>query len=199
MNLDEALELLAEYGYDVQLNEDFGIGVGGPAGLDQGIPHGGDCKGCCPQRMGLYQRSPFSVNPLYRGVPDAHHPGYWLNQIPKKRRKKKKRKKTRVVNEGLFDFITRDRNASLDEMLWYIYFKTYGKADLRAFPEKTEESLKNEFMDALHQLPQSWKTTTRVNAVGHIAMRVIEINNGDYAATIKAFKQELKHYKNAND
>ena len=61
MTLDEALELLEENGYKV-LDEDFGIGVGGPLGADQGIPYGGDCKGCCPQRMGLlYQRSPFKV------------------------------------------------------------------------------------------------------------------------------------------
>ena len=91
MSLDEALEILEENGYEVQLNEDFTIGVGSPCGLDQGIPHGGDCKGCCPQRMGLlYQRSPYSVNPLYKGVPDAHHPEYWLRQIKKKKKKKKR-------------------------------------------------------------------------------------------------------------
>ena len=75
MKIDEALDILEKCGYDI--NEDFGIGVGGPCGLDQGIPHGGDGKGCCPQRMGLlYQRSPYSVNPLFAGVPAAHHPGY---------------------------------------------------------------------------------------------------------------------------
>lgn len=198
MNLDEALELLAENGYDTILNEDFGIGVGGPAGLDQGIPHGGDCKGCCPQRMGLFQRSPFSINPLYKGVPDAHHPGYWLNQIPKKRRKKKKRKKVHAVNEGLFDFITRDRGASLEEMLWYLYLKTYGKDDLKYFPEKTEDSLKHEFMDSLHFDPSTWKQATRVTAAGHMAKRMIDYNHGDYAKTIKSFKHELRYYKDAN-
>lgn len=78
-------------GIKPQLEEDFGIGVGAPCGLDQGIPHGGDCKGVAPVRMGLYQRSPFSANPFFRGVPDAHHPAYWLNQIPKKKKKKKKK------------------------------------------------------------------------------------------------------------
>lgn len=96
MTLDEALEILEENGYEVQLNEDFTIGVGSPCGLDQGIPHGGDCKGCCPQRMGLlYQRSPYSINPLYKGVPDAHHPEYWLRQINKKKKKKKKKRLVR--------------------------------------------------------------------------------------------------------
>ena len=91
MTLEEAIEYLESNGYRV-LDEDFGIGVGAPCGLDQGIPNGGDCKGCCPQRMGmLLQRSPYSVNPLYKGVPDAHHPEYWLNQLPKKRKKKKRK------------------------------------------------------------------------------------------------------------
>lgn len=106
--LAEAIDLLEENGYTI-LDEDFGMGVGGPMGLDQGIPHGGDCKGCCPQRMGLYQRSPFSVNPLYRGVPDAHHPNYWLNQIPKKKKKKKYKKRKKSVNENIItDFLSRN-------------------------------------------------------------------------------------------
>lgn len=95
MTLEEAVEILEKNGYKV-LDEDFGIGVGAPLGADQGIPEGGDCKGCCPQRTGLlYQRSPFSVNPLYKGVPDAHHPGYWLKQIQKKKKKKRKKRKLR--------------------------------------------------------------------------------------------------------
>lgn len=91
MTVEEAIKILEENG--VQIDEDFGIGVGAPCGLDRGIPHGGDGKGCCPQRMGLlFQRSPYAVNPLFAGVPAAHHPQYWLNQIPKKKKKKKKRK-----------------------------------------------------------------------------------------------------------
>ena len=42
MTLDEELDILEENGYEVQLNEDFTMGVGSPCGLDQGIPHGGD-------------------------------------------------------------------------------------------------------------------------------------------------------------
>lgn len=92
MTVEEAIKILEENG--MQLDEDFGIGVGAPCGLDQGIPHGGDGKGCCPQRMGLlFHRSPFSVNPFFAGVPNAHHPQYWLNQIPKKKKKKKKKRK----------------------------------------------------------------------------------------------------------
>lgn len=104
MTLNEAIDILEENGFVVlendqqELTEDFGIGVGAPCGLDQGIPHGGDCKGVAPVRMGLYQRSPFSANPFYKGVPDAHHPNYWLNQINKV--VKKKRKKRRKLKEA---------------------------------------------------------------------------------------------------
>ena len=108
LDIVEAIELLEKEGYDI-IKEDFGMGVGGPMGLDQGIPHGGDCKGCCPQRMGLYQRSPFSVNPLYHGVPNAHHPDYWLNQIPKKKKKRKKLRRRKRVNENrITDWLNRN-------------------------------------------------------------------------------------------
>jgi len=40
----------------------------------------------------LFTRSPYSRNPNYKGVPDAHHPEYWLRQIRKRRKKKKKLK-----------------------------------------------------------------------------------------------------------
>lgn len=102
MTLNEALDILEVNGFLVEspnldlnqeLNEDFSIGVGAPCGCDQGIPHGGDCKGVAPVRMGLYQRSPYSFNPYFNGVPDAHHPDYWLNQIPKKKKKRKKSQK----------------------------------------------------------------------------------------------------------
>lgn len=36
---------------DLILDEDFGIGVGGLTGADQGIPHGGDCKAVVAFRM----------------------------------------------------------------------------------------------------------------------------------------------------
>lgn len=36
---------------DLNLVEDFGIGVGGLTGADQGIPHGGDCKAVVAFRM----------------------------------------------------------------------------------------------------------------------------------------------------
>lgn len=108
VELAEIAEFLENNGYEV-IKEDFSMGVGAPMGLDQGIPHGGDCKGCYAQRMGLYQRSPFSKNPLYDGVPDAHHPDYWLHQIPKKKRKKLRRKRKHVNENRITDFLNRNK------------------------------------------------------------------------------------------
>jgi hypothetical protein len=126
---------------DLILDEDFSMGVGGPCGLDQGIPHGGDCKGCCPQRMGLYQRSPFSVNPFFAGVAAAHHPGYWLGQIPKK--KKRRKKKRRKLHE---DFGAEQRIKERQELMnslkkpcFAIYYKLFGKEDCAAEHVDTEE------------------------------------------------------------
>ena len=45
---DESLKIDAD---DLILDEDFGIGVGGLTGADQGIPHGGDCKAVVAFRM----------------------------------------------------------------------------------------------------------------------------------------------------
>ena len=46
---DEIVEYLLDW--NESLNEDFGIGVGGLTGADQGIPHGGDCKAVVAFRM----------------------------------------------------------------------------------------------------------------------------------------------------
>lgn len=35
----------------IQILEDFGIGVGGMTGADQGIPQSGDCKAVVAKRM----------------------------------------------------------------------------------------------------------------------------------------------------
>lgn len=93
MTLDEAIELLEDNGYI--LEEDFGIGVGAPCGLDQGIPHGGDCIGVMPVRMGGCARRmmpPPPPPPRYSPLFAAHMPGYWLRQIKKKKKKRKKKK-----------------------------------------------------------------------------------------------------------
>ena len=61
MTIDEALEIL----------DDFGIGVGGMTGADQGIPQGGDCKAVVAKRM------------------DGGHPHCRFKIYRRKRKKKK--------------------------------------------------------------------------------------------------------------
>ena len=180
MTLDEAVEILKNNGYKV-LEEDFGIGVGAPLGADQGIPHGGDCKGCCPQRMGLlYQRSPYSINPLYKGVPDAHHPGYWLNQIPKK--KKKKKLKKRRLREGV-ELVTTIKN--FENSCWNLYAKFF-KSSVKNLKE-TNNDFKLGFES--YDYPP-----TRAASAGRIA-RQISIHLSDFDKTIEdcllKFKKEL--------
>ena len=182
MTLDEALELLEENCYKV-LDEDFGIGVGGPLGADQGIPHGGDCKGCCPQRMGLlYQRSPFKVNPLYNGVPAAHHPGYWLNQIPKKKRKKKKRR----LREG---YELRESIETFENSCWSMYSKFFSKSI--DDDEKTER-------DFIKGFETNNYPPTRAGSAGRLA-RQISGHLRDFDKTVedclKKFKKELQILK----
>jgi hypothetical protein len=46
--------------YVNQMNEDFSMGVEGPTGLNQGIPHGGPGKGCLPKPL---------YNPKAKAVP----------------------------------------------------------------------------------------------------------------------------------
>lgn len=91
MTLDEAIELLEDNGYI--LEEDFGIGVGAPCGLDQGIPHGGDCIGVMPVRMsGCARRLPPPWPTRFSPINAVHMPAYWLRQAKKKRKKKKRKK-----------------------------------------------------------------------------------------------------------
>ena len=203
MKLDEALEILEKCGYDI--NEDFGIGVGGPCGLDQGIPHGGDGKGCCPQRMGLlYQRSPYSINPLFAGVPAAHHPGYWLNQIPKK--KKKKKKKKRKLSETYMQEV----KEKLKDYAWVIYKKYFLKKDKELY-KANEFELYNDFDNGFRSDEHSMH---RAAAAGHFLSLITgsfirELNALDsdsdtseqkniFTKYLKRFKKEINNdwYKN---
>lgn len=88
----------------MRYDEDFTVGVGAPCGLDQGIPHGGDCKGVAMVKWG--QHAP-------TGVKAAHYPQYWLNQLP---RKKKKKKKKKSIREALYEYLT-EENEYLNENL----------------------------------------------------------------------------------
>ena len=180
MNLEEALNILKKNGYKV-LDEDFGIGVGAPCGLDQGIPNGGDCKGCCPQRMGLlYQRSPYSINPLYKGVPDAHHPSYWLRQIPKKKKKRKIKKRKIQENAELSAAIDTFKNAC-----WSLYMGFF-KRGIKNFDKSNDDFIKG--FDTNDYPP------TRAASAGRVA-RQISTHLYDFDETLseclRKFKKEL--------
>lgn len=58
----EALEAAEQciHDYVNHVNEDFSMGVEGPTGLNQGIPHGGPGKGCLPKPL---------YNPKAKAVP----------------------------------------------------------------------------------------------------------------------------------
>ena len=57
---EEAAERLINLMNQEDLNEDFSMGVSGPTGLNQGIPHGGPGKGCLPKPL---------YNPKAKAVP----------------------------------------------------------------------------------------------------------------------------------
>lgn len=173
---------------DLTLDEDFSMGVGGPCGLDQGIPHGGDCKGCCPQRMGmLYQRSPFSTNPFYRGVAAAHHPGYWLGQIPKKRRKKKRRK----LKEDAESVQKRQELLELiRKSCFRYYFNLCGKEDCaneHATPEELMDHFNKGFKEDITPPIRSYE-------IGKFARRICghAFDKEDAEELIMHYKHELK-------
>lgn len=173
---------------DLTLDEDFSMGVGGPCGLDQGIPHGGDCKGCCPQRMGmLYQRSPFSTNPFYRGVAAAHHPGYWLGQIPKKRRKKKRRK----LKEDAQSIQERQKLLELIRQVCFKhYFNLCGKEDC-ANEHVTPEELLAHFNKGFDE---DITPPIRSYEIGKFARRICghAFDKEDAEELINHYKHELK-------
>ena len=181
MTLDEAIEILTQHDYTVELNEDFGIGVGAPCGLDQGIPHGGDCKGCVPQPIGLlYQRSPHSINPLYAGVPAAHHPEYWLNQVPKKKKKKKKKRKlTEAVISSVID--------QFKNLAWTLYKKLLMKQDLSLY-NSTESDLYNDFDTGFKSDEHN---NTRTAEAGHFLNLILKNLLREYSI-IDDDKNELK-------
>lgn len=178
-------EFKTNFDLNQKLKEDFSMGVSGPMGLDQGIPHGGDGKGCVAKHMGLYQRSPFGVNPFYNGVPDAHHPNYWLKQIPKKRKKRKRRKlHENTINDTILKF---------KKLCLSLYLKVFGKIDTK-LNNSSIDDLSNNFntaFDGDNLMPD------RASALGRVARRLIKQFNEDeetdnFKELINAYKTELK-------
>lgn len=84
---EEAAERLIDLMDENDLNEDFSMGVSGPTGLNQGIPHGGPGKGCLPKPL---------YNPNAKAVPPKEEDDKDTEENLKKLRSAKKLLK----NEG---------------------------------------------------------------------------------------------------
>lgn len=145
---------------DDEVNEDFSMGVGAPCGLDQGIPHGGDCKGVAMVKWG--QSAP-------TGVKAAHYPQYWLNQLPKKKKKKKKKK---VFKESCYDYLTTE-NQFLDESL--------NEADILSRAKEVLTRFKDSVTTAIRRQDSTEAEATQ----GDIEQFKKEVKNSDKFTTSK--------------
>lgn len=96
----------------LQLDEDFGMGVGAPVGADQGIPYGGDGKAVVPCYMGMNSRF---------GEIGKKASGFG-NLLWPKRRKKKKVAKLNVFKQVLLNYSA-------------IYWQIVNNAEKREYPD----------------------------------------------------------------
>ena len=159
---------------DDEVNEDFSMGVGAPCGLDQGIPHGGDCKGVAMVKWG--QSAP-------TGIKAAHYPQYWLNQLSKKKKKKKKK----VFKESCYEYLTAE-NQFLDESLNEADILSRAKEVLTRFKDSittairrqdsTEaEATQNDIEQFKKEVKNSDKfTTSKSTILGAIAILLMASN-----------------------
>lgn len=98
--LEAAEQCIRDYVKD--LNEDFSMGVSGPTGLNQGIPHGGPGKGCLPKPL---------YNPKAKAVPEKEKDDKNTEENLKKLRDAKKLLK----NEG-FALVRENKSPLMDPM-----------------------------------------------------------------------------------
>lgn len=82
---EDAAVKIIKFISQVALNEDFSMGVSGPTGLNQGIPHGGPGKGCLPKPL---------YNPKAKAVPPKKEDDKDTEENLKKLRAAKKLLKT---------------------------------------------------------------------------------------------------------
>ena len=180
---------------DVEVNEDFTVGIGAPCGLDQGIPHGGDCKGVAMVKWG--QSAPTSVKA-------AHYPQYWLNQLPKKKKKKKKK----VFKESCYEYLTAE-NQFLDESLNEADILSRAKEVLTRFKDSittairrqdsTEaEATQNDIEQFKKEVKNSDKfTTSKSTILGAIAILLMASNMavaGDFHQADRYMHRLNHHY-----
>ena len=156
------------------VDEDFSMGVGAPCGLDQGIPHSGDCKGVAMVKWG--QSAP-------TGVKAAHYPQYWLNQLPKKKKKKKKK----VFKESCYDYLTTE-NQFLDENLNEADILSRAKEVLTRFKDSITTAIRRQdsteaeaTQDDIEQFKKEVKnsdkfTTSKTTILGAIAILLMASN-----------------------
>lgn len=181
---------------DDEVNEDFSMGVGAPCGLDQGIPHDGDCKGVAMVKWG--QSAP-------TGVKAAHYPQYWLNQLPKKKKKKKKKK---VFKESCYEYLTTE-NQFLDESLNEADILSRAKEVLTRFKDNittairrqdsTEaEATQNDIEQFKKEVKNSDKfTTSKTTILGAIAILLMATNMavaGDFHQADRYMHRLNHHY-----
>ena len=100
------------------LDETFGIGVGAPLGLDQGIPNGGDGIAVVPQRFGEFRK------------------------LKRRRRKLKNKKKSKTKNEA-FDITFEDFQESVSDALFDSTH--YSQRELKNTIKKYIKLIKDEF------------------------------------------------------
>lgn len=180
---------------DDEVNEDFSMGVGAPCGLDQGIPHGGDCKGVAMVKWG--QSAP-------TGVKAAHYPQYWLNQLQKKKKKKKKK----VFKESCYEYLTTE-NQFLDESLNEADILSRAKEVLTRFKDSistairrqdsTEaEATQNDIEQFKKEVKNSDKfTTSKTTILGAIAILLMASNMavaGDFHQADRYMHRLNHHY-----
>ena len=180
---------------DDEVNEDFSMGVGAPCGLDQGIPHGGDCKGVAMVKCG--QSAP-------TGVKAAHYPQYWLNQLQKKKKKKKKK----VFKESCYEYLTTE-NQFLDESLNEADILSRAKEVLTRFKDSittairrqdsTEaEATQNDIEQFKKEVKNSDKfTTSKTTILGAIAILLMASNMavaGDFHQADRYMHRLNHHY-----
>ena len=180
---------------DDEVNEDFSMGVGAPCGLDQGIPHGGDCKGVAMVKWG--QSAP-------TGIKAAHYPQYWLNQLQKKKKKKKKK----VFKESCYEYLTTE-NQFLDESLNEADILSRAKEVLTRFKDSittairrqdsTEaEATQNDIEQFKKEVKNSDKfTTSKTTILGAIAILLMASNMavaGDFHQADRYMHRLNHHY-----
>ena len=179
-----------------EIDEDFTVGVGAPCGLDQGIPHSGDCKGVAMVKWG--QSAP-------TGVKAAHYPHYWLNQLPKKKKKKKKKK---VFKESCYEYLTTE-NQFLDESLNESDILSRAKEVLTRFKDsittaiRRQDSVEAEATQGdIEQFKKEVKnsdkfTTSKTTILGAIAILLMATNMavaGDFHQADRYMHRLNHHY-----